>query len=238
MHCTQLRATLALLAVAACGPGGSTTPQPPAGCTADPLGIGFDPSRTGEAIDDVFVPADPPPPPPPPIPPPTVSPCLGTWVVMQRLDLTGWGTAFPGGVDKRVGVCVAGGTWVGRLKPGIINPDGSCGRGPDSPDITVRFALEYGGDFDRVDRSQPVEACIYRSGITVSRFEVTGIAALDRAIEGRIRDTLHARLDRAAADRLNQQLPMQDVTSGQPLPADHSGRCDDWRAQDLPLPPP
>lgn len=231
---TTMRAMTAAMvmtaAVAGCGnPGGTVGPgaaQPPPGCTSDPTGISFDPSVSDRRLPDVYVP------PPGDHPPP----CSGWWLTSAHVSLSAWGTAFPGQVDRRVGVCVGDGTWVGRLKPeipGIPN----CGRGPDSPDITIRFKLGYAGDFDALNPGGAPEACIYRSGLDVTRFEMSGIDALDDAVRDRVKGDVLAAIDREVADQINQRSALTSLASGSPLPSDHDGRCGgDWHQSDLPLP--
>lgn len=237
MRIMHIVSAAAAVSLAACGTkgigvGGGTGPaQPPAGCASDPRGIGFDASVSQAMLGDYFEPAPPP-------PRGKAPPCAGTWVTSQRLDLTAWGTAFPGGVDKRVAVCVAAGTWVGRFSPGVSDLQGNCTHGPRSANVTVRFGLDYAGDFDRdpsTDPSAP-EACIFRSGMTMRSFTVTGIAEIDGAIRSHVTGDIQAQVDHEADDRINQKLPMQGVTSGRPLAAGHSGRCQDWTQASLPLP--
>lgn len=233
MHIVSAAVALSLVA---CGNtvigGGGTTPQPPPGCTRDPSGIPFDPSTSQAPLADYFAPAPPP-------PRGSAPPCAGTWVTSQRLDLTAWGTAFPGGVDKRVAVCVATGKWVGQFSPGVSDlVHGGCTHGPPSANVTVRFGLDYAGDFDRdpsTDPSAP-EACIFRSGMMMRSFTVTGIAAIDSAIQSHVTGDIQAQIDHDADDQINQRLPMPGVTSGKPLAAGHSGRCQDWKQASLPLP--
>jgi hypothetical protein len=224
-----------LIEAAACGgsslaPGGPPPPGPPDGCTADPLGIGFDASAQRPSLPDVFIPAPPPQYGPPP-------PCAGTHITGQSLSLTAWGTAFPGGVDKRVAACVARGTWSGRLAPGVQTPDG-CRPAPGSPYVTVTFSVDYAGDFDRLAPEEPPEACIYRSGIRFGSFAVTGNGRVDGEIRTRVQDDIHGQVDREVADQVNVRLPMEGITSGTNLPDGRSGRCPGWSRSGLPLPTP